>query len=114
MRRAKPRPRQARATATESISASSAARLDTMKPTLFRPLAARVRDHAAVGEQLLEFLLAPTAIERGRMQCCERRRVARMRRAERRPGAPEQAVKQAPHRRGRRPASCGRASGLRR
>ena len=38
-----------------------------------------IRDHVAVGQQLLEFLLAPAAIERGRMQRGERGRVARMR-----------------------------------
>ena len=78
------------------------------------PARGAIRDHAAVGEQLLEFLLAPAAIERSRMQRGERGRVARMRCAEHRLGAAEQAGEQRLHRRGSRPASCGRASGRRR
>ena len=109
-----PRPRQARATATERISASSAARRDTMKPTVLRPLAARsaitlrsvssCSNSCSLQPRLNEAACsaASAAASRG---CAD---------AERRLGAPNRRASKRLHRRGSRPASCGRASGRRR
>src|SRR5262249_1071517 len=69
-----------------------------------------VGEDAAIGQQLLEFLLAPAAIERGGVNRRACGGIARRGRPKRRLRAAEPG-EQARHRRGSRPASCGRASG---
>ena len=110
-RRASPRPRHARATATERISASSAARRDTMKPTKRAPAGGAVRDHVAVGQQLLELVLAPAATERGAHAAPRARRRRAAARRQRRLGAREQPGEPAiiGAAAGRRPAAARRA-----
>src|ERR1041384_7440313 len=56
----------------------------------FRFIAGAVGGDVAVGEKLLEFVLAPAAIERGRVDDRECARIARRRRGQRRFGAREQ------------------------
>ena len=73
-----------------------------------------MREDVAVEQQLLDLAVAPAAMERRGMQRRDRRGIARRRLRQRRLAAREQAVEQSDHRRGRRAASCGCASGARR
>jgi hypothetical protein len=73
-----------------------------------------MREHVAFDQQPLELVLAPAAMERRGMKLRDRGGVAR--RCVRQHGlaAREQAREKSHHRRGRRAASCGCASGARR
>ena len=113
--RASPRPAPARATATERISASSSTSRDMMKPAMADPLMRAMRDDVAVGQQALDFLLAPAAPERGGMQRGDCRGVAaRSLPTSAGSAAREQVGEEADHRRANCAAFCGWASGARR
>src|SRR6185295_19810173 len=49
---------------------------------ILAPAGGTVGDHIAIGQKLLEFVLAPAAIERGRMERRERGGIARARRGQ--------------------------------
>ena len=78
-RRASRRRGRADATATDRISASSAAMRDMMKPISRAPMVARWASDIAVEQHALDLVLAPAAMERGAMQRRDRGGVARRR-----------------------------------